>query len=438
MGRIGKTSALLLTLIIAISCLSLLTVKPANAQDQGITINSDGSITPSTAPVQKIGNNYILTSDIQNARTAITIQRSNTVFDGNGHKIVGINGTTGVLLDSVQNVVVKNLVISGCPQSIELDNTSNVTVTNNTISNQVTILTFESTSAISINNGVSNVIEKNTFNKDSIGVAFQSFDHVPCFNNSVIANNFTDCYTLFLFYYSSNNQIYHNNFVGYSQVVVDFAIAPSQNTWDNGYPSGGNYWGLQTGTEIDNTGISNASYKVNAYGENVYPNNVDRYPLVNPFSLAFLVNYESEVVPPEVSVLSPSNRTYSDVNVSLSFAVDKPFNWVGYSFDGQDNVTVSGNTTIADVAYGIHDVTVYANSTFGVMGASNPILFTVSKPETFPALTLAIISIAGIVVLSVSLLIYKRHRKTSSKENLTDLSQNSFTRSLLSDMDSIN
>jgi len=59
--------------------------------------------------------------------------------------------------------------------------------------------------------------------------------------------------------------------------------------------------------------------------------NQDRYPLMDPFNASFLANYEQEIVPPKVTVLSPLNKTYSDSNVSLVFLIDKPFNWVGYS-----------------------------------------------------------------------------------------------------------
>ena len=76
--------------------------------------------------------------------------------------------------------------------------------------------------------------------------------------------------------------------------------------------------------------------------------NIDRYPLIQPFNSSFLANYEQEIIPPKVSVTSPLNKTYSNSNISLAFSIDKPFNWIGYSLDGQSNVTINGNTTITE------------------------------------------------------------------------------------------
>jgi hypothetical protein len=57
----------------------------------------------------------------------------------------------------------------------------------------------------------------------------------------------------------------------------------SNNTWDDGYPSGGNYWSdyltqYANATEIDHTGIGNTSYVIDA-------NNIDRYPLMQQYAI---------------------------------------------------------------------------------------------------------------------------------------------------------
>jgi hypothetical protein len=49
---------------------------------------------------------------------------------------------------------------------------------------------------------------------------------------------------------------------------------------------------------------------------------------------------------------------------------------MGYSLDGQDNVTVTGNATLSGLSSGLHNVTVYANDTAGNMGVSETIKFT--------------------------------------------------------------
>jgi len=73
-----------------------------------------------------------------------------------------------------------------------------------------------------------------------------------------------------------------------------------------------------------------------------------------------------------ITILSPENATYNSPdmvsNLALSFYIDVPkfrmVNWIGYSLDGQQNVTISGNTTIP-VGYGHHTISVSANGSFG-------------------------------------------------------------------------
>jgi hypothetical protein len=84
-------------------------------------------------------------------------------------------------------------------------------------------------------------------------------------------------------YSPSNNTIYHNNFIGNAfQASTD----GSPNTWDNGYPSGGNYWSDYNGTDLHSgpcqnvtgsDGIGDTPYAIGA-------NNMDDYPLMGVFS----------------------------------------------------------------------------------------------------------------------------------------------------------
>ncbi len=73
-----------------------------------------------------------------------------------------------------------------------------------------------------------------------------------------------------------------------------------------------------------------------------------------------------------ITILSPENATYNSPDmvssVALSFYIEVPklrmVRWIGYSLDGQQNVTISGNTTIP-VGYGHHTISVSANGSFG-------------------------------------------------------------------------
>jgi N-acetylneuraminic acid mutarotase len=116
-------------------------------------------------------------------------------------------------------------------------------------------------------------------------------------------------------------------------------------------------------------------------------------------------------VPPAVAVVSPENMNYTSGNVSLVFTVNKPASWMGYSLDGQETITVTGNTTITGLTNGSHNVTVYAKDEFENTGTSETILFTVAKEqEPFPA-TLVAAAAAIIAATGASLLLYFRKRK---------------------------
>jgi N-acetylneuraminic acid mutarotase len=114
-------------------------------------------------------------------------------------------------------------------------------------------------------------------------------------------------------------------------------------------------------------------------------------------------------VPPEIKVVSPEKQTYNGSSVSLVFTVNKPVNWTGYSLDGQDNVTITSNTTLPALTNGLHNLTVYANDTFGNMGASETISFSVEVP--FPTALVATVSAASVIIAGVGLLVYFKKRK---------------------------
>lgn len=59
------------------------------------------------------------------------------------------------------------------------------------------------------------------------------------YGTTVINNDFYDNYYGVVAYFeTADNRIYHNNFINNSQSIYDLC----DNTWDNGYPAGGNYY----------------------------------------------------------------------------------------------------------------------------------------------------------------------------------------------------
>jgi hypothetical protein len=115
-------------------------------------------------------------------------------------------------------------------------------------------------------------------------------------------------------------------------------------------------------------------------------------------------------VPPKVEVISPENGNCTSGNVSMAFTINKPTTWMGYNLDGQDNLTISGNTTLSELSNGLHNVTVYARDKFENTGASEPISFNVELPEPFPTL-LVVASAITVAVIGAGLLFYFKKRK---------------------------
>jgi hypothetical protein len=112
-------------------------------------------------------------------------------------------------------------------------------------------------------------------------------------------------------------------------------------------------------------------------------------------------------IPPVVSVFSPENTNYTSNSVTLAFAVNKPAVWMGYSLDGQGNVTITGNTTLSGVTSGLHSLTVYAKDTFENIGASKTVAFGMTEP--FPTMLVAAVAVA-VAVISVGVLVFRKRR----------------------------
>ena len=391
-------------------------VRPVKAQFQGdVTINVDGSVTPSSAPFFQSGNTYSLTSDINGS---ITVNRSNIVLEGNKHTIM-VNSifTSGITLNNTANSTVINFSVIGGQYGINVYGTLNV-VSDNSISsvnNEIYSLD-KPTGGIALT-GTSNSILRNSLQGNLVGVNFFGGSPLNCSYNLIVGNTFTDCSTAILLYDSPNNTLYHNRFFNNEKTVYDSGLANypqtvSLNIWDNGYPSGGNYWGdyvakYPNAKTIDNSGLGDTAYLVETQNE-------DRYPIINLNQF-----YNFQLSTPKVAVMSPTNQSYNESSIPLTFTLDKPASWIGYSLDGHQNISVAGNTTLAILTGGLHGLRVYANDTFGNVGASQQIDFTVIlltdiKPEPFPTTIISAVTIVVMLAMAAGLLVYHKKHKAKS------------------------
>ncbi len=159
---------------------------------------------------------------------------------------------------------------------IELGESScNNTVTgNNASGNGVGISVFQnSKNNLIVMNDFSNSVPVEPYLSD-IGVWFDFSDNNILRNNNLANNRYG-----VRLYFSSDNRIYHNSLTNNTFQVNSYN---SMNVWDDGYPSGGNYWSdyeerYPDATEIDDSGIWDTPYVI---GED----NQDNYPLMEPWS----------------------------------------------------------------------------------------------------------------------------------------------------------
>jgi hypothetical protein len=120
--------------------------------------------------------------------------------------------------------------------------------------------------------------------------------------------------------------------------------------------------------------------------------------------------------PPKISILSPENKTYSESNITLTFSINKPVTWIGYSLDNQAQVTITENITLTNLPVGLHNITVYAKDELETTGTSETIHFDIDPSDSvehFPTALVAIAvgSVAAITLVSASLLVYFKKRK---------------------------
>lgn len=137
-----------------------------------------------------------------------------------------------------------------------------------------------------------------------------------------------------------------------------------------------------------------------------------------PNSIDILGIFTDETEPPPlISILSLENKTYNTSDISLNFTVNQVVSAIKYSLDGGENVTITGNTTLAGLPNGEHTVTVYATDETRNAGTSETIFFTIAEQKPFPTTLVAVASGLSVTVIGVGLLVYFRKRSKNSGQS---------------------
>jgi parallel beta-helix repeat protein len=146
------------------------------------------------------------------------------------------------------------------------------------------------------------------------------------------------------------------------------------------------------------TELSEGSYGITVYATDSFGNN----------GASNMTLFTIDLTPPSVSILSPENKTYDATDIPLTFTLNEPASEMAYSLDGQANVTIAGNVTLAVLPVGSHSLVVYANDTAGNLGDSRIIYFDI---EPFPIMLVIAVIVIVIIVGAVLLIYFKKAKK---------------------------
>jgi hypothetical protein len=136
-----------------------------------IYIRSDGSVEPSTAPIDKSGNNYKLTGNI--IMQTLVIQRDNIVLDGSNYMIEGNKswmgiaprwgdaGNNGIILESRNHVNITNLNIEKFTAGVRITDSSHINIVSNSFKEETAVM--DSPMGIVIEASSDVLIESNNF-----------------------------------------------------------------------------------------------------------------------------------------------------------------------------------------------------------------------------------------------------------------------------------
>lgn len=173
------------------------------------------------------------------------------------------------LYSSGDNFIIGNRV-SDSGVGIYLQNASSNTVCNNICEN-----ILPEGEGIYLGGANANVVSDNLIENASYGVYFTLSNE-----NIIVGNTIRNCSIAISVTGSYDNIFYHNNLVYNVQQVENVGLY-SVNTWDNGYPSGGNYWSDSHGVDLHGGSYQNETGFdwISDFPYTLDEKNRDKYPL---------------------------------------------------------------------------------------------------------------------------------------------------------------
>jgi parallel beta-helix repeat protein len=289
---------------------------------------------------------------------------NNTIYNNEFSNITNISTVFLWNISSYNIISCNNFTFCGCAIAIANSSYNNVSTNNMVNSTEGVYLLYNTTS----NN---TIFDNNIINSTYDGILIEDSPNNYIFENCLDGNNVG--VKIFGQNLSDKNVFYHNNFINNSMHIYDTC----NQTWDNGYPSGGNYWDdydysdSYTGSSQNITGsdgIGDIPYNVTG---NI---TLDNFPLTYPWGeYSPVAEYTYDIV----------NMTVF-YNASLSYDCDGVI--VSYEWDFGDSNNDSG--MIVNHTYSQNDtynVTLTVTNDKGINDSVTKIIF-VGTDTTEPSI----------------------------------------------------
>ncbi|TMI20982.1 hypothetical protein E6H36_12710, partial [Candidatus Bathyarchaeota archaeon] len=223
-----------------------------------------------------ISNNGIPGFQVQNSYN-ITISGNAisplNVVGGDGIRILGNRVRGGPFGDTLSLSSVSNAIVSGNEVNID---------TSPQYGASTGIAVFSSNNVQISGNSVENSVAFSDAYGILVGDSYGPSTKVQIFENNITQNSPSSQLAWISLQSSTGILVYHNNLIGNKVQASD--DKGSENAWDNGYPSGGNYWSDYAG--VDNCSGPNQDICTGGDGIGDTPRVIDsdskdRYPLMS-------------------------------------------------------------------------------------------------------------------------------------------------------------
>nr|QNO54848.1 hypothetical protein PAHOCELH_00009 [Methanosarcinales archaeon ANME-1 ERB7] len=281
-----------------------------------ITVDdSDGAdYTMIQEAVDNAGSGYTIKVFSGNYSEHVVIDKSLKLIGENKDTTIIVGGGNGSCAHvTADKVEISGFTIMNCFEGVYVELSKGIIIDNNIISDN-----FD---GIYLVNSDSNTITHNVITNN---IWYVSGIHLISSTNNTISNNDIVENDKGVYLYNSiNNLIYHNNFINNTCQAYDNT---GTNSWDNGYPSGGNYWNDYMGSDAysgadqnvpSSDGIGDIPYSINS--------DMDNYPLIQPWE-----NYFGVIAPTISNIkVSPTYALPGDsINISADVFDSSGVRWV--------------------------------------------------------------------------------------------------------------